>query len=216
MTKVLQIGSQPGDRPKKRRQSPKLPPEPASAALPEAAEVGTDEDYAAAAAKSQTTARAAVAMKISGASYVEIAEELGYVTPQSARIAVEELIASAYDENTDYKSLRNIASARLEKLMRSLAPTALDPNDPDHLPYARQFLSVIDRHIKLHGIDAPQVVTVVNPDADEFERVVGALAQQALAQGPQEADVVLFEQVDGDEQVVWAEEDDDDEEYDDD
>lgn len=211
MAKVVQLGGTPGQKPKTRqKKAPEVPP--VDEHLVDG--VGSEAEALDAENKSQSNARAAVALRLSGASYPEIAMTLDYTTPTAARIAVEGMLAAAYDEETDYKSLRNVASARLEKLMKSLAGKAFNPKDPDHLAYARQFLSVADRHIKLHGIDAPQMVSVINPSAEEFERVVGALAQKALADQPQEADIGVLEQIEDADIVDW--EDSDDEPEDDD
>lgn len=207
MAKVVQIGQSAGQSRKKAPRKPVTPP-PVDENLVDG--VGSDAEAAEVESKARTTARAAVALKLSGASYPEIADTLHYTSPTSARLAVEGLLAAAYDENTDYKSLRNVASARLEKLMKGLAGKAFNPKDPDHLAYARQFLSVVDRHIKLHGIDAPQVISMINPSAEEFERVVGTLAQKALADQPQEADIGVLEQIDDADIVDWDESDEDD------
>ena len=156
---------------------------------------------------SESTARAALNLRIAGAEYIEIARVLDYVSPRSARLAVERILASAYDAETDYKSLRQLESARLEALMKSLSKKAFDASSPDHLAYNRQFASVLDRHIRLHGLDAPQVIAHINPAAEQFDMVVRALTDRELSKAPQEADIMLTESEDD----VWEEGDRDDE-----
>ena len=160
-----------------------------------------------AAKKPVRSARAALAMRIHGANDAEIAKMLDYASPQAARAAWENAMADSVDPNTDYKSLRGLATARLEAGLKSLAPRALneyisepDPDDPtgkkkikvrndEHLAYSQMLLRYLDRIIRLQGLDAPQVVTLVTPGVAEFEAVVSRLAAISAGDGPEEGDI---------------------------
>lgn len=153
------------------------------------------------------SSRAALAMKIHGANDVEIAEMLDYASPQSARAAWEEALASTVDPTMDYKALRGLRTAQLEAGLKSLAPRALneyireaDPDDPtgkkkirvrndEHLAYSQMFLRYMDRIIRVQGLDAPQVVSLVTPGVAEFEEVVSRLALAATGAGAEEGDI---------------------------
>lgn len=183
----------------------------------DASDDDNDDDAVEVRSKPVRSVRAAVAMKIAGASYVEIAQTLEYRTPAAARMAVEQGLASTIEDEDDLRAVRKMSSARLEALMKSLAPNALHPKiidpldkdgrrmvaNPDHLPYAREFLRVVDRHIRLHGADAPQLIGLVNPNAEQFEQVIGALVRGELGAPPEEGDI-FEEDADG----VYRERDD--------
>lgn len=156
--------------------------------------LGTKEDAESAAKRPLRSARSAVAMKIAGASYSDIARVLEYTSPAAARVAVETALAASADMDTDYKSARAIASAQLDGLLRAVYTQAIDKENVDQLAYQRQALSVIDRKIKLHGIDAPQMITVVDPTAEEFERVVTHMMDQVRTDDPVEGDIFALEQ----------------------
>ena len=181
----------------------------------------SDESALEVAKKPVRSARAALAMKIHGANDVEIAEMLDYASPQSARAAWEEALASTVDPTLDYKALRGLRTAQLEAGLKSLAQRALneyvrepDPNDPtgkskirvkneEHLAYSQMFLRYMDRIIRVQGLDAPQVVSLVTPGVAEFEEVVSRLALAATGAGAEEGDIFeegpdgVFEQVEG-------------------
>jgi hypothetical protein len=140
--------------------------------------------------ESPTRTRAAVSLAIAGASYVEIADTLNYVTPMAAQRAVEAALAKAYSPETDYAAQRRLMVARYEALLKSLAPKALnakitipDPKDPegkrtikvaneDHLATAKEFRSTVQAISVLMGLNAPQVHEIRSPEAEEFSRVV--------------------------------------------
>jgi hypothetical protein len=163
----------------------------------------------------QNSINAAVSLKIKGASYAEIAEVLEYESPAYARAAVERALAQTHDDE-DKSALRNLSTARLEKLAQALAPTAMNPtvriksgrNDegeevyaevanPELLPASRQYLAVLDRMIKLHGLDAPTQLQFVDPKTEEFARVVEMVARATGEQIPIEGDIEDAEIVEG-------------------
>lgn len=140
--------------------------------------------------KSRRTANAAVALRVAGASYDEVALTLGYTSPESAREAVESALA-ATGSIEGREALRREEAARLERLLRSVWDKALDGDSPEHLPAVKVAVSLIDRHIRLLGLDAPQEVAVYTPAASEIERWVNdQLSQVMPVASVQQMDVV--------------------------
>jgi hypothetical protein len=128
-------------------------------------------------------AAAATALRIAGASYSEIAEAVGFSSPEAAMDAVErDLAFRATAASDDKKELvREESAARIERLLRSTWRKALDEQNPEHLPAVRTALSLIDRLARLRGADAPQVVSITTPTEMELDRWVrSVIAQQAM------------------------------------
>lgn len=124
------------------------------------------------------TPRAAVALRLAGAPYADIADTLGYADANEARQAVElELAASSTDVEARDK-LRMESAARLERLMRGVWAKAVDPSDPEHLPAVRVALTLVDRHIRLLGLDAPTEVVVHTPTTAEIDAWVAMMLRQ--------------------------------------
>lgn len=161
---------------------------------PEQREVGTEAEAKQVAKKPIRSSRAAVAMKVSGASYEDIADVLEYASPAAARMAVEKALADSVDADTDYRSLRAVASLQLDGLLKATFPKARNTKDPDQLAYVRMALSIVDRKIKLHGVDAPQMITIIDPGAEEFERVIALAATRMGPQVAPEGDIFELEQ----------------------
>lgn len=167
---------------------------------------------------SPQTAMAAYQLKIRGANYSEIAELLEYMNAETARAAVHRVIASLADPDDDGKALRAIESARIEGVMKALAPRALhrrvripspsgdrgddgkvrlvEVENDQLIPSATLFLKAVEQHSRLHGVVAPQQLQLLSPDALEIERTVTALVAIANREEAKEADIML-EDVDG-------------------
>lgn len=125
---------------------------------------------------------AAVALKLGGASFAEIAEVLDLESPASARTLVEnELAARSYDIE-GREILRREASARLERLLKSVWMKATDPTSPEHLPAVKVAVAVLDRHIRLNGLDAPSEVVIHTPTAAEIDAWVSSLTQDSISE----------------------------------
>lgn len=133
--------------------------------------------------------QSAVALKIAGATYTEIAKALGYSSAHYARVAVERALAASVGEE-DREQLRFIQSRRLERLLRGLWPKATNERSPDQIAAARTALSVIDRHIKLTGTDAPTQMVVHSPTAGEIEKWIASMAAQVSQGLPEEKDIL--------------------------
>jgi methylase of polypeptide subunit release factors len=137
---------------------------------------------------------AAVAMKIAGAAYSEIAKAMDYRSADDARLAVERALASSVND-TDRERLRFLEARRLERLLRSLWRKATDEADPEQLPAIRTALALIDRHARLYGLDAPTEMVVYTPSRLEIERFVASVSETMNRELPTEADIVEGEVV---------------------
>jgi hypothetical protein len=119
-------------------------------------------------------ANAAVQMRLAGATWGEIAIALGYPTPRQAVVATERAMVKQLTTD-DREKMRKVAGARLERLLRSVWPKAIDPDSPDHLIAVGKARDIVDRHAKLYGLDAPTEVVVHNPTQVELEAWVTRL-----------------------------------------
>lgn len=127
-------------------------------------------------------ANAAVEMKIEGYSWQEIAEVVGYPTARHALIATERVLEQRVNEQLDKKQLREIASNRMEKLLRSVASKANNEEHPEHLAAVAKARDLLGDWVKLHGVAAPAEVTIYNPSEAEIDSL---LAQVTATQVPQ-------------------------------
>jgi hypothetical protein len=143
----------------------------------------------------KTRMEAALALKIAGANYSEIAEALEYSSVDQARTAVERGLASTASEE-DRKKQRELASLRLERLLRAIWKKATDEDNPEQLSAARTALALVDRHIRLWGTDAPSEMVIYSPTAGEMEAWIARMAQQVRAGLPQEIDIIEGEVLD--------------------
>jgi hypothetical protein len=116
----------------------------------------------------QRKADAAISMRLSGATWTEIAQVVGYPTPRAALTATEKALVKRLDEE-DKAKLRQLAGARLERLLRSIWNKAIDPDDPEQMSAVQRARELIDRHAKLFGLDAPTEIVVHNPTKTELE-----------------------------------------------
>lgn len=137
-----------------------------------------------------TTAQAALTLKLSGASYTQVANQLGYSSAYRARKAVERVLASASDSAEDRDIMRELTKRRLDRLLQSVMGKAVDPSDPEHLAYNARALAIIDRGAKVYGLDAPTQVQVT-PTDERLQQVLELVKQTAgHDRDAQEADIV--------------------------
>lgn len=158
----------------------------------------TDEDVPRSVVTSSVERRqqAAVALRLAGASYDEIAQHLGYADAGQAASAVErDLRDHLTEEGRD--EVRSTDGRRIERLLRSVWGKANDPNHVEHLPAVRTALALIDRHARLYGLDAPQELIVYNPAASEIEAWVSKMTLDLSAiDGIIEADIIDVDETD--------------------
>lgn len=126
--------------------------------------------------------RAALTLRLAGASYAEIADAVGYASAADARNAVVAELASYEATDDERKQLRREEAARVERLMRSVWGKATDPNNPEHLSAVKIALQLVERHGRIYGVDMPQEVVIYNPTASEIDEWVATIIQQDESQ----------------------------------
>lgn len=114
-------------------------------------------------------ANAAVQLRLSGATWEQIAEALGYPTARQALVATEKALEKQLTTDPDRAKLRQLAGMRLERLLQSVWGKAVNPENPDHLLAATKAREIIAQHAKLYGLDAPTEVVVHSPTRSEIE-----------------------------------------------
>ena len=106
-------------------------------------------------------------------------------------------------------------SLRLDRLLRSLWAKATDENSEEQIPASRTALAIVDRWIKLNGLDAPSEHVIYNPSQKELEAWVMHMTEQVVGSTPEERDIIEAEysEVYAEQQQVMDEmdEEDDDE-----
>lgn len=132
-------------------------------------------------ATSRAPGRAALALRLAGASYSEIAENVGYADHVVARQAVVRELATHESDEEVRERLRAEEGARIERLLIGVWQKAINPRDPEHLSAVKVAISLIDRHSRLYGLDAPQEVVVHNPTAAEIDQWVASVIDESRA-----------------------------------
>lgn len=102
--------------------------------------------------------RRAVELRRAGASFRQIADELGYASVSSAYKAVMVALRKTLREPTD--ELRTLELERLDALTLVLWPKALQAN----LAAIDRLLRVMERRAKLSDLDAPTKIAPTTPD----------------------------------------------------
>lgn len=159
------------------------------------AEVTTGGDSAPRARQRKTNA--AIQMRLAGASWNEIALTLGYPTPRTAMVSVEKALEKELHSKGDRDAMRRMAGARLERLMRSVWPKAVDPDHPEHLIAVTKARELVAQHSKLYGLDAPTEIMVHNPTQHEIEQWVAVVLTGQQPQVEEASIMEASEQEDG-------------------
>jgi len=196
MTEVTVFGEDPDEGDKRTPDSPTAPD------IFHSAEVERDQYSAEIAAskegKPPTRALANVEMRVLGFSFQQIADKLLYASPGAAYNAFMAAVAAVHNPE-DTTSMRQKQSARLELLFKSVIGKAIDQKSPDQLAYNKRATEIIAEISKLHGVNAPQVVAVVNPDARKFDEVVQRLKEIEAGEVEPEGDI--FGMIEGEDGV---------------
>ena len=132
--------------------------------------------------------RRAMALKLAGASYTAIAQQLGYSDASGARKAVQRGMKASEQENSS--ELRRIHYGRLEHMLMLVWP---DVNARD-LPSMSTALGIMDRMERLYGLNAPEQLEV-GPRADTVILADGTKDDylKALQEAGAELDVEVAE-----------------------
>lgn len=139
---------------------------------------------------SATKAEAGVALRLSGASYTQIAKTLGYSSAYRARAAVERALATSADAPEERDKMRNLTSRRLNRLLQSVMGKAVDPRDTQHLAYNARALAIIDREARLWGVDAPTQVQFTPTDQHIQDYVAKITVLADADRDAEEADII--------------------------
>jgi hypothetical protein len=142
----------------------------------------------------QAPARAALALRLAGASYAEIADTLALPGAAQARDLVCDELAAQDSDPEQRAALRAEEEARILRLLRGVWGKATNPFDPEHLPAARLALAMTDRHARLLGLDMPTEVVVYTPTTSEIETWVAEMISKTSGLiDVEEADVLAIE-----------------------
>lgn len=142
-------------------------------------------------------ANASIQMRLAGATWAEIAQALGYPTPRAALVAVEKALEKELQSQDDRETLRSLASLRLDRLLRSVWPKAVDPANPEHLLAVTKARELVAQFSKLHGLDAPAEVIVHSPTVNQIEEWVARAVSLGLP-AVEEYDVIDVDVIDDD------------------
>lgn len=146
--------------------------------------------------ETQTKAESALALRIAGTSYTNIAKALGYASSTRARLAVERVLAASADSPEDRDQQRVLNDKRLNRLLQSVMGKAIDPKDPDHLAYNARALAITDRIMRLWGVDAPAQVQITPTDEHLQAYVAQMMALARKEPEAEEADILDADVVD--------------------
>lgn len=145
----------------------------------------------------KTRQEAAVALRVAGANWSEIAETLDYVSPSRARQAVERALADSVGDE-DRAQMRHVVNRRLDRLLRATWKKALDEKREDQAVHTRSALAIIDRSIRLNGLDAPSEHVLYSPSALEIDAFIKRAVEEFRGSQPEEVDVVEGDIIEGD------------------
>jgi hypothetical protein len=110
---------------------------------------------------------AALALRLAGADYREIADVIGYGSATIARREVVRTLAvSATDADRTYH--RNRAQQRLEALLDAVWDSALRKGDSEQLPAVRTARELIHEMVNLQGAAVPTEVVVHNQSTSQL------------------------------------------------
>jgi len=100
--------------------------------------------------------RQAIQLKMAGASYTQIADQLGYASASGAHAAVKRAMEEVPNEEVD--SLRQVDNARLNQMLLGVWGKA-QKGDFGAIDRA---LKIMERMAKLNGVDAPTKSEITN------------------------------------------------------
>jgi hypothetical protein len=134
------------------------------------------------------TGPAALELRVSGASFHDIAVMLGLAGPRQAIDVIERELAEHLTED-DIDAQRVLATQQLDALLNKVWDKATDADCSEHLVAVNTARLLIDRKIKLLGLDRPTQIELFSPAQAEIERWVATVA---AVSGPdvEEADII--------------------------
>lgn len=128
-------------------------------------------------------------LRMAGVSFEDIADVMGYEDEAEVRKELEKASAILLKENPETKAaVRDLVGRRLERLLRAVWAKAINEDHPDQMAAQQRALAVIDRHIKLMGLDAPAEHRLeVTPMQSEIESLIAAIT--GTSELPEEIDI---------------------------
>jgi hypothetical protein len=120
-------------------------------------------------AQRRRKADAALSMSLSGATWGEIAEVLGFATPRQARAATEKALVRQLERDDDREKMRARAGAQLQRLLRGVWNKAINPADPEQMVAISRSREILADFNKLYGLNAPTELMVHSPSQSELE-----------------------------------------------
>lgn len=121
----------------------------------------------------------ALRLRLHGASYRQIAEEIGYRDESGARTAVQAAMQATIQEPAD--EYRNMHRQRLEGVLRAYAPGMMAGD----WKAGEVYLAALQQLAKLDGLDAPKRVRFEESDMEtkvrEAARKLGINEDEAVA-----------------------------------
>lgn len=151
--------------------------------------------------------RAAIELRKSGASWDEIAQVLGFPSGHLCLVATEKALEKDLRSEESRDFMREMAGQRLDRLLRGVWSKAIDPDHPEQMVAVDRARMLIDRHIKLYGLDAPTEMVIRDPNQVELEKWVSEV-MKAKAPELTEADIFEPDVIEGEVHSVKSEADD--------
>ena len=147
---------------------------------------------------SQTTIESAMAYLMAGASFTDIAKMLEFKSGKHVKRVVERALASTVTLS-EKSHLRAVAAGRYEMLLKSVMPRATNVRETNQLAYNQRAQSILDKIVKLHGLEAPQQIQISPSD----EYLAQYAQQMAIKMGldtniEQEGDILEEPELDAD------------------
>lgn len=138
-------------------------------------ELGNDSEMLDGSRASETTVESAMALVMAGASFDEIAKRFEFRSGRHVKRVVERALASTVTL-TEKTHLRAVASRRYEMLFKSVIGRATNPREAGQLAYNQRAQAILDRIVKLHGLEAPTQVQI-SPSDDYLAAYANKMAQ---------------------------------------
>jgi len=130
-------------------------------------------------------ANRALELRMAGATWQQVADQLGYKQKSSAQQAVRRAIERETERVADIReSYRTMQLLRLERSLRAIWPQVLQG---DLFAIDRE-LKLMERQAKLLGLDAPTQITITEDTKSELSQLITDL-EQVLITGEVVADV---------------------------
>lgn len=110
-----------------------------------------------------------------GWSFQECADHWGYPSAAFCRAVIERAVAESDIDGLDREKERTRFTKSLMQHHKEAAIRAMDEDSEDQLAWMRMDLLIIDRLIRLRGLDAPTQV-VITPGVEEFNKLTELIA----------------------------------------